>query len=615
MEVERKTTGVQSMAETFISITCAIYARYSSENQNDRSIEDQIRILKEFAADRGWLVLENHIYFDAAISGTSIAPRNGLKKLLEVAQRKDVPFQYILVYDTSRVARNPREALDIFEDLTYNNVYVFYTSQNIDTKNPEAKTMIALHGMTDSMLIDKISIRTYDGVKSQVLRGYSGGGRRYGYISRPEFSGKTDNYGVPIPDGYRIEINAEEATVVQRIFTYFGIKGWSVARIVNCLNKELKETGSPKPPKGKYWRVSTLVGNRKAFRGILNNEIYIGKFSWNRTAGKKNPKTGNKRPILKEPEEWLIKDRPDLRIISDDLWAEVKKRQKEINDKSNGNHEQRKRLFSKNLLTQIAVCGTCGSTFGIVSGGTYAKYGCTRNHNSGGNACSNAVKIRKEVLEEAVIAVLCRELIKKDPLSLVTKEMHAVLGSLIKDAITGRQKADIESELATVKQHLQNLGNFIMTRPKIIDMDTIERSLIEKEGRKKELENELLLYEVSYVESINIAEMITLKDLENYFSKIIDGLINPATTRETLYSVVDNVVINCNEEVSVDIEIRENIRDTISYVLDLIGKRDARVQSLSGTRSRLYTNRIFKCRILMAPDGKWLDGTDNLFIG
>ena len=602
------------MSEAFIVITCAIYARYSSENQNERSIEDQIRILKEFAAARGWLVLENHIYFDKAISGTSIAPRDGLKKLLEVAKRKDVPFQYILVYDTSRVARNPREALDIFEDLSYNNVYVYYTSQNIDTKNPEAKTMIALHGMTDSMLVDKISIRTYDGVKSQVLRGYSGGGRRYGYISRPEFSGKTDNYGVPIPDGYRIEINAQEATVVQRIFTYFGVKGWSIMRIVNCLNKELSETGSPKPPKGKYWRVSTLVGNKKAFRGTLNNEIYIGKFSWNRTAGKKNPKTGTKSPVLKEPEEWLIKDRPDLRIISDDLWAAVKKRQKEINDRTNGNFDQRKRLFSSNLLTQIAVCGTCGSTFGIVSGGKYAKYGCTRNHNSGGNACPNTLKIQKEVLEEAVITVLCRELIKKDPLSLVTQEIHAALGSLVTDAITGRQKADIEKELATVKHHLHNIGNFIITRPDTTNMDTIERALIEKEGRKKELENELLLYEVSHVESINIAEMITLKDLDTYFSTVIDGLINPATTRETLYSIVDNVVINCNEEVNMDIEIRENIKDTIHYVLDLIGKRDIRIQSLSGTGSRLYTNRIFKCRIDLAH-GNILAGADIVFVG
>src|SRR5208283_2156858 len=575
--------GKTKMSEAMILITCAIYARYSSENQNERSIEDQIRILKEFAASRGWIVLVEHIYFDKAISGSSIAPRNGLKKLLEVAQRKDVPFQYILVYDTSRVARNTREALEVFEDLTFNNVYVYYVSQNIDTQNPDSKTMIALHGMTDSMLLEKISVRTHDGVEGQVIRGFSGGGSHYGYTSKPEYSGKSDKYGTPKADGYRIQIDPEEAEVVRRIFILFGIRGWSAKRIVNLLNKELKESENPKSPRGKEWRVSTILGNKKASRGILNNEIYIGKYTWNRTTGKKNPKTGNKRPVLKDPEKWLVQERPDLRIVPDDLWAAVKKRQKEISGKTKGIFNRAKHLYSNNLLTQIAVCGTCGGTFGIVSGGKYAKYGCTKNWNSGNNACTNKIKIKKELLEESVILALCRELIKKDPLSLVAEEIHSSLSSLVKDAITGRQKADIEKELATVKHHLHNIGNFIMTRPDTTNLDTIERALTEKEGRKKELENELLLYEVSHVESINIAEMITLKDLENYFSKIIDGLINPATTRETLYSIVDNVVINCSEEVYIDIEIRENIKDTIHYVLDLIGKRDIRIQSLSGT--------------------------------
>ena len=123
-----------------------------------------------------------------------------------------------------------------------------------------------------------------------------------------------------------------------------------------------------------------------------------------------------------------------------------------------------------------------------------------------------------------------------------------------------------------VKEHLNNIGKFIMSRPNTESTETVERLLIKNESRKKELENELLLYEVSDVESINIAELITMRDMEAYFLKIIDGLINPATTRETLYSVVDNIVVNCKEEVSIDVEIRENIKETVSYVLDLIGK-------------------------------------------
>lgn len=565
-------------------ITCAVYARYSSENQNERSIDDQIRILKEFAVTRSWIVLEDHIYFDKALSGSSIAPRQGLKKLLEVAQRKDVPFQYILVYDTSRVARNPREALEVFEDLSFNNIHVYYVSQNIDTRNPDSKTIIALHGMTDSMLLEKISVRTHDGVQGQVIRGFSGGGSHYGYTSVPVYSGRTDKYGMPKADGYRIQIDPEEADTVQMIFMLFGIRCWSVKRIVNLLNKELKETGNPKPPRAKHWCVSTLLGNRKGVRGILNNELYVGRYVWNRTTYKKNPKTGKPKAKINPPEKWVVLEKPELRIVSDELWAAVKKRQREVKDKSEGVYNKAKHLYSENLLTRIAVCGTCGGTFGVVSGGKYAKYGCTKNHTGGSNVCSNHAKVKKELLEEAVITALCKELIKEDPLSLVAEEIHYSLGSLVKDTVKGRQQTEIKKELETVKAYLNNIGKFIMERPDTDSTDTMAKLLFENENRKKELENELLLYEVGNIENINPAELITLQDIKNYFKKIIDGLINPATTRATLYSVVDKIVVHANErDVSFDIEIRENIKDTVSYVLNLIGERDTRIQSISRT--------------------------------
>ena len=568
----------------------------------------------EIRSSRGWIVLKDHIYFDKAVSGCNIEPRDGIKKLLEVARGKNVPFTYILVYDTSRIARNTRESLEVFEDLAFNNVYVYYVSQNIDTQKPDAKTLITINGVTDSMFLEKISSCTRDHMVERVIKGFSGGGSHYGYTSKPVFLGRKDKYGTPQEEGYIIEIDPEEAETVLRIFTLFGIKGWSVKRIVNLLNREFKDSGGPKPPRGQRWCVSTILGSRKGFRGILNNELYIGKSTWNRTTYKKNPRTGKGKAVINPPEKWVVVERPDLRIISDDLWLSVKKRQKEIKDKTRGVFNKAKHLYSENLLTRIAICGACGGTFGVVSGGKYAKYGCTMNHTSGNNTCSNSLKIKKEVLEEAVITALCRDLMRKDPLSLVKQEIHCSLGSLVKDAINGRQRVEIEKELEMVKEHLNNIGKFIMSRPNTESTETVERLLIKNESRKKELENELLLYEVSDVESINIAELITMRDMEAYFLKIIDGLINPATTRETLYSVVDNIVVNCKEEVSIDVEIRENIKETVSYVLDLIGKRDARIQSISRTGYRLYTSRVFKCRIVLAHDKNCLTGAENVFV-
>ena len=63
----------------------AVYARYSSDLQRETSIEDQLAVASRYAEDRGWIVLKNHIYTDAAISGASIQGRAGIQRLLSSA--------------------------------------------------------------------------------------------------------------------------------------------------------------------------------------------------------------------------------------------------------------------------------------------------------------------------------------------------------------------------------------------------------------------------------------------------------------------------------------------------------------------------------------------------
>lgn len=48
----------------------AIYARYSSDNQRDASIADQLRVCRLHAEKQGWQVVEE--YTDHAISGASL---------------------------------------------------------------------------------------------------------------------------------------------------------------------------------------------------------------------------------------------------------------------------------------------------------------------------------------------------------------------------------------------------------------------------------------------------------------------------------------------------------------------------------------------------------------
>ena len=59
----------------------ALYARYSNDRQNERSIEDQFAVCRRYAEARGWTIVAT--FSDAAISGSAMANRPGLQTLLE----------------------------------------------------------------------------------------------------------------------------------------------------------------------------------------------------------------------------------------------------------------------------------------------------------------------------------------------------------------------------------------------------------------------------------------------------------------------------------------------------------------------------------------------------
>ena len=81
----------------------AIYTRYSSENQSEKSIDDQIRVCKKYAENNNMTVEDRHIYVDEAVSG-SIIDRPGLQSLQIAAENKEI--EGVIVDDLSRLSRS-----------------------------------------------------------------------------------------------------------------------------------------------------------------------------------------------------------------------------------------------------------------------------------------------------------------------------------------------------------------------------------------------------------------------------------------------------------------------------------------------------------------------------
>ena len=95
---------------------CAIYARYSTDNQNEESIESQVATCKEFIEREGWTLAPDHIYSDYAISGSTVN-RPALQNLMVAARRRPKPFDKVVVYSKSRLSRSSLHDLQITADL------------------------------------------------------------------------------------------------------------------------------------------------------------------------------------------------------------------------------------------------------------------------------------------------------------------------------------------------------------------------------------------------------------------------------------------------------------------------------------------------------------------
>src|SRR5262245_55994110 len=86
----------------------AIYARYSTDKQDKRSMDDKIRRCKPFAEDEGHVVVAT--YKDEAVSGSHLQRPEMQRMRGAVRQRGGAPFAAILCDDLSRISRDVGDA-------------------------------------------------------------------------------------------------------------------------------------------------------------------------------------------------------------------------------------------------------------------------------------------------------------------------------------------------------------------------------------------------------------------------------------------------------------------------------------------------------------------------
>ena len=160
----------------------AIYARYSSQNQSEKSILDQVRVCKQYIQEHGLTLAEQHIYTDEAISG-SLLMRPGLQAIERAAEHKE--FDALVVDDLSRLSRSNHQMLTLVLKFNYYQVKLISVSDGIITDDENAKLGIHVRGLINEMYLDDLKKKTIRGLEGQKLRGFSAGEAVYGYRTKP----------------------------------------------------------------------------------------------------------------------------------------------------------------------------------------------------------------------------------------------------------------------------------------------------------------------------------------------------------------------------------------------------------------------------------------------
>jgi site-specific DNA recombinase len=377
----------------------AIYARYSTDRQDARSIDDQMRRCRAHAATHGYRVVAE--YSDAAISGAHVQ-RADMQKLLAAARAKGsgAPFRAILVDDLSRLSRDLGNTWQIvFHDLASADVKVVDVTTGMASDVAGARLTFGAMALVNDTFLQLVRAETHRGLEGRALGGFWTGGRCYGYATVRE-------QDPPDPEHPRKRsvIEPDQAAVVLRVFRLFA-DGVSLKRIAAILNEEgiaAPNDGGRGNKNGHGWGHTTV-------RAMLSNERYLGCFTWNQSKWVRVPGRKSRRRVTRPRSEWITQEHPELVIVPKALWGDVQSRFRRVHARVRGRPVGTGRRAR--LVSGLLRCGVCGGSMTIVTtkvkaGVSYARFGCTAHASRGAAICPNALSVSEKRASRALVNAL-----------------------------------------------------------------------------------------------------------------------------------------------------------------------------------------------------------------
>lgn len=490
----------------------AAYCRVSTDKADQlNSLEAQKEFFSEYTKRTGDTLVR--LYADEGISGTKIKNRKEFLRMMADAEHG--LFEMVVVKDISRFARNTVDLLQNVRKLKSLGIETQFLTANM-TSMGNSEFVLTIFGALAQEESANTSKRVKFGKKMNAEKG--------------RVPNIVYGYDKTIGDYFNLSINQEEAQVVRQIYQWYTKEGYGAAKIANMLNeKGLKTKRNCK------W-------SQNATCRILTNELYTGKI----INGKQEVSdflTGQRKE--KDETEWIVVERPELRIIDDETYEQAQEILRSRHDAFNISHE---RQSNKHLFSTLIKCKECGWSFRRTVRtykNTYVRWVCSGHNGRGADSCPNAVAVDEneliEVLQEYFAEILKQ---KKKVIRYVVGEFQRVYKA--KD-----ENLEYEKELTAQLSKLQKI------RQKYMDMyadDLISREELNEKigGMRKEierLENELKM--VSY--HLTKGEQLETV-LNSTFQQIEDIADVRQMTNEQLKRIIQKIEVD--KDGNVDIYLR-----------------------------------------------------------
>lgn len=380
-------------------MNAVIYARYSSDNQREESIEGQLRECREYAEHNGMTIVGS--YIDRALYAKT-ADRPEFQRMIKDSAKG--LFEIVLVWKLDRFSRDRYDSAHYKHILKKNGVKVVSAKEHI-SDGPEGIILESMLEGYAEFYSAELSEKIHRGQKENALKGKNnGGGVPLGYLLDKQTQ--------------KLVIDPETAPLVTEIFERYA-EGATVRSIVEDFNKRGLKTKKGKP------------FNINSFCGLLKNRKYIGEYRY----------------------QDIVIPGGVPAIVPEDLFYRVQQRM-EKNKRAPAHSKAKESEF---LLTTKLFCGKCermmvGESGKSHTGAMHYYYKCGNAKRKKG---CNKKAVKKDWIERAIVRLTMERVLNEEKINRI---IDALLAMQEREDVT---IPALRRQLAETEKGIENMLNAI----------------------------------------------------------------------------------------------------------------------------------------------------------